>query len=266
MRLIRFVTAAAAVLLLSSVLISASEPSYVDGEVVYHQDFSDISEVASSGIKKGTSSSTGSDIAVTNDTLSISTSDDGRVYAILPKSDWTDSFTVEFDFTFSKNSSQNGYLGVMLTSSGDEPGNISQVIIRAKGSVDDFGEVSDTLAESFAKGEKISVKIPVENGVLRNLFITANGITEELERTGLLVIGSGNRGFSARNAGVTIPEVYIVNGTEYKEKTGVYADLSYASDDTVETSPDTGDLPVVSTLIVAACSFLAIKQLKCSEK
>lgn len=275
MRLFRCAVLFAATLLLTSAPVFAGQTEYDSGEVIYHQDFSEISDISLSGIKKGTSSTKQSALVCNNDVFSINTFDDGRVYAILPEVNWTDSFTVEFDFAFKEIASTNGYIALMLTSAGEEPGNITSVVFRAKGSVDDFDDVSEEIAKSIQDGEKITVKIPVEKGVLHKITLSADGVSQELERDSIILIGSGNRGFTVRNASVEIAEVYIVNGTGYTEKTGYWAENSYIEDDVpmeaesengTETAPATGDAAVVTTAVIAAGSAAAAKRVKNSEK
>lgn len=275
MRLFRYIVLFVAALLVSSVTIFAGQTEYVSGEVIYHQDFSEISDISLSGIKMGTASTKQSSLVCNNDTFSINTFDDGRVYAILPEADWTDSFTVEFDFSFKNVASSNGYIALMLTSTGEKPGNITSVVFRAKGSVDNFEDVSEDIAKSMKNGEKITVKIPVEKGVFHKIVISANGVSQELERDSILLVGSGNRGFTVRNASVEISEVYIVNGTGYTEKTGYWAENSYIEDDIpvdagaendTEKSPATGNTAAVTTAVIAAGSAAAAKRIKNSEK
>lgn len=267
MRLIRCFVCIMAAFLLFSVPISAGDSVYIQGEVIYHQDFSVLSDFNLSGIQKGTAGSPNSSFSCNDGVLRIETHDDGRVYAILPSSDWTKNFTIEFEFSFRNSTNPNGYLAVMLTSSGEEPTNISQITIRAKGKIDDFDPLSKEMAEHIQNGGAVTVAIPVKDGVVESLLLSANGITEELHRTSLLLIGSGNRGFTVRNADVDISEIFIVNGTDYSNKTGHYAEKSYASDAPVSddpiTAPETGDsLPVAAFAAMAAVSLAAIIKFK----
>jgi len=271
MRLTGYALAFAVVLGLFQCPAAAKNPSYSHGEVIYHQDFAEVSDFSLTDIQKGTASSENSAFYCAEDVLRIETYDDGRVYAILPPSDWTDAFTIEFEFSFRNTSNSNGYLDVMLTSTGEEPGNISKLTFRAKGTIDDFENPSEPLAERIRTGKRISVKIPVENGVVKSLSLSSNGMTEELDRTGLLLIGSGNRGFSVRNAHVDTSEIYIVNGTDYPEKLGYWAEHSYASDssaeitppvDNTETAPETGDSAALFTALAAAAIIAIAEYMK----
>ncbi len=258
MRYLKLLLCMIAAAALCAVTVAAGKPTYDVGEVVYHQDFADVSLVPATGITKGTAGTDGAVFTVENGQFAIDTYDNGRVYAILPPSERTPSFTMEVTFAFDKDSADNGYLGIMLTCSGKEPGNISQVIFRAKGAVDDFGAVSDGLAADIRAGKPVHVVIPVENGVVQKLTITAGEHTEELQRESIMVIGGGNKGFSARNAGVNIGEIYIVNGVDYTEKTGRYATESYANettDKTTEIAPATGDIEAAWALAVAVTSM-----------
>ncbi len=264
MRFVRYILPLVCAILLTAVPASARISDIANGEVLYHQDFADVSDIALTDIRKGTSSTDGSSLSLENGIFSIDTYDDGRVYAILPPSEKTKSFTVEVAFSFDEAASDNGYLGVILTSSGDEPGNISEVIFRAKGSVDDFTAPSKALAEQIAKGHTVTAKIPVENGVVEKLTLSSGDITEELQRSSLLVIGAGNKGFSARNAGVNIHEIYIVNGTGYTAKKGEWVDASYATEQSK--APATGDTAAVTALVSAVCALTAIKRMEQAKK
>ena len=76
----------ALVLVLFSALgVSAGDVTKIDGEVLYHQDFSRESDLGDSGIRIGTQSSVNSEITCIGDTLEIQTFDKGRVYIILPE-------------------------------------------------------------------------------------------------------------------------------------------------------------------------------------
>lgn len=270
MRLFRYAVMVVAALFLSSAPARAGQAQYAEGEVVYHQDFSEISDIAFSGIRNGTSSTPQSSLVCDNETFSINVFDDGRAYALLPPSDWTESFTVEFDFSFTDIASSNGYIALMLTSTGEEPGNISSVVFRARGSVDSFEEVSEEIAESMKNGEKITVKVPVEKGALHEIVLSANGVTQTLTRSSLLLVGSGNRGFTVRNASVKISEAYIVNGVDYTEKTGYWAENSYIEDDVPifceEASSETGKAPATGDAlvpaVVVAASAVVVKKIK----
>ena len=94
-----------------------------NGEVLYHQDFSVLSEIEKSGIVRGTSSSESAQITCTGDVLELNTYDNDRVYAILPAAAAVDSYTIEFDFSFAEIRSENGYVGFLLTCRGTEPTN-----------------------------------------------------------------------------------------------------------------------------------------------
>jgi len=270
MRFMRYAVRILAVLVLLTVPVFAEQPEYEVGEVVYHQKFSEISESALSGIRKGTSSTKQSEIVCDGETLSINTYDDGRVYAILPASDWTESFTMEFDFSFTEVASRNGYIAVMLTSTGDEPGNISSVVFRAKGTVDNFGTVSEDIVKSIRDGEKVHVTIPIVKGVLSKIILKAGEETQELERKSILLIGNGNRGFYVRNASVDISEVFIVNGTDYEEKTGFWAENSYVENNMSVTEEGKAEIPLApatgesaaAAAAAAAGSAAVVKRLR----
>lgn len=256
--------------------VSAAERTV--GEVLYHQDFSVLSELARSGIVRGTSGSEKAGLSCTGDTLELNTVDNERVYALLPSSGADSSYTVEFDFSFSDIVSENGYLGYILTCRGTEPTNVTAVVIRANGTIDDFEEPDEELKKAISSGEKIGVRIPIENDVFHELELTVGGKSYTLERDNVKVLEDGGSGYVVRNASVEIGEIYIVNGVGYTKKTGVYAKSSYASDapvtvssasvdtdDTSETSPDTGDTTVpyaIATLALAMGLFWSAGSLR----
>lgn len=248
------------------------------GEVLYHQDFSVLSELEKSGIVRGTSSSENSHFTCENDALELNTFDNERVYALLPVTKTGDSYTIEFDFAFSEIMSDNGYIGFLLTCRGTEPTNITALIIRADGTIDDFEEPDDVLKKAIHGGSEIHVKIPIEKNVLHKIELTAGGTVYTLERENVKVIDDGETGFVVRNASVDVTEIYIVNGVGYTAKRGAYATESYASDEAAASldasaeqeflpvsaeeipavSPDTGDfmLPYGAVFTVAVMGLL----------
>ncbi len=256
-------------LIVSAVLPgAAAELQKPVGEVLYHQDFSVLSELVKSGIVRGTSSSENSHLTCEGDALELNTFDNDRVYAILPTTKTEDSYTIEFDFAFSEITSDNGYIGFLLTCRGTEPTNITALNIRANGTIDDFEEPDETLKKAIRDGGTIHVKIPIEKNVLHKIELTAGGTAYTLERNNVKVIDDGGMGFVVRNASADVKEIYIVNGIGYTAKSGPYATESYASDEAVAsldisavqeavpvlpvpvpveevlTSPDTGDFMV----------------------
>lgn len=241
----------------------ASDPLPQTGEVLYHQDFSDISDFYATGIAEGTLGSKKAVFDCSGDSLKIETKDNERVYIILPHTDAGDSYTIEFDFAFDDVSSKNGYISYILTCRGTEPTNISSITIRVNGSVDDFKALDETLSEKISSGERVTCRIPIENGALHVIeFITSDGSKYSVERNSVLVITEGERGFIVRNAVVSVSEIYIVNGIGYSEKSGYYAENSYAGNQAAvsestggaETSPKTGDYKNAFPCILAAAA------------
>lgn len=255
-------------------LAGAGDVSSQTGEVLYHQDFADISDFSVSGILQGTLGSKTAVFDCSEDSLRIETKDNERVYLILPHTDVNDSYTVEFDFEFDEASSDNGYISYILTCRGSEPTNISSLTIRAGGSVDDFKPLDEALAGKISSGERITCRIPIENGVLHVVeFITSDGSKYSVERNSVLVTAEGERGFIVRNATVSVSEIFIVSGTDYTEKSGYYAENSYAGDapdsnakpDAQETSPKTGDYKNAFPCILAAAAGIMMV-VACSAK
>lgn len=258
----------------TAMLAGAGDVSSQAGEVLYHQDFADISDFSVSGILQGTLGSKTAVFDCSEDSLRIETKDNERVYLILPHTDVNDSYTVEFDFEFDEASSDNGYISYILTCRGSEPTNISSLTIRAGGSVDDFKPLDEALAGKISSGERITCRIPIENGVLHVVeFITSDGSKYSVERNSVLVTAEGERGFIVRNATVSVSEIFIVGGTDYTEKSGYYAENSYAGDtpdgnakpDAQETSPKTGDYKNAFPCILAAAAGIMMVA-ACSAK
>lgn len=248
----------------------ATEASGV-GEVLYHQDFSVLSDIGKSGIVRGTSSSDSAVITCTDDSLELNTFDNDRLYAVLPyrtSTDSPDSYTVEFEFSFSEIASENGYIGFLLTCRGTEPTNITALVIRADGTIDNFAEPNEEMKKAICDGKTVCVKIPIEKNVFHKVELTCGDTTCTLERENVKVLEDGGCGFAVRNASVNVGEIYIVSGTGYTEKSGVYAKKSYAEDEavlvtdtleaSVEASPETGEsaVPYVVCATVAAVGLL----------
>ena len=228
--------------------VSVFANTYETGEVLYHQDFSVLPSVSSAkdaGICIGTNSSPDSYLWFDNSAMSIVTNDDLRTYVLLPEMPWTDSYTIEFTFRFDEVRSSRGYLAFLLTCWGEEPSNITSLVIRANGSIDDFDPLSNEIIEEIQNGsEMIHVSIPIENGVLHEVTLTAGNTACTVERESLKRITEGNRGFGVRNLTASVSEVYVVNGTGYSAKTGDFAKMSWSENPVnaeLTEAPPTGD-------------------------
>lgn len=234
-------------ILLSLVNITAANPDTQVGEVLYHQDFSEISNIAFSGIKVGTQSTESAVIECPGDDLSIRIYNKGRVYLILPHTERGDAYTVEFDFSFDSHESNNGYLSFMLNCRGEEPTNISGVVIRQNGTVDDFTTPDPALSSAITAGETVHVTIPIENNALHEIVLSTGDNEYTLLRNSVLIIPSEGFGIEARNTNVNVREIYITNGVGYAEKSGYYAENSFATDENPvisegdNTAPNTSD-------------------------
>ena len=254
-------------LILSAAGVYAMDSEKLVGEVLYHQDFGDISDYSSGGIRLGTSSSENSLVRCEGDSLEVHTYDKGRVYVILPEAEKgdSDSYTIEFSFRFTDIHSENGFIAPILTCRGCEPANITSVTIRADGTVDEFSPLDDELKAAISSGRTIHVKIPVKGGMMYKILFTADGKEYTAERNNLISVSKGNIGFTVRNTNVEVDEVYLVNGTDYSAKSGYYADNSFARDDAPVaaancqqsaeiTAPPTGD----NTMLIAVFAGAAL--------
>lgn len=239
--------------------------AYTPGEVLYHQDFTRVSTANLANIRAGSSNSPDAQIGVTDDGLVINPNSDRRTYAILPEIENTDTYTIELTFRFQKTYTTNGYFAFLLTCTGDKPSNVTAVVLRADGSIDDFGTLNNTFVQHFKNNDEIRLTIPVVDGVLHTLKLTCGTETETLERSSLLRIPDGYRGFCVRNASVLIEDTAILYGTDYEKPTGYFATHSYAEDDGARTdmlSPATGDRHqylFAGMIVFAALSLYSIR-------
>lgn len=239
-------------ILLSCTNISAADNTKIEGTVLYHQDFAEISDIDRSGIKIGTGSTDDAFIDCPGEELNIRLYDKGRVYLILPYTERSSTYTVEFSFSFDEHESDNGYIAFMLTCRGEEPSNISSVIIRRSGAIDDFEAVDPALAAAILSGERINVTIPIVKNVLDQIHLSVGDDTYTLAREKVLVLSNEDFGFAARGTAVNVREVFVVDGIGYTEKVGYYAENSFATDENPviaegeNMSPSTSDdMPVI---------------------
>ena len=205
----------------------AAEPWTEDtpvGEVLYRPSFADVADYEKSGFTTGTATAETAVIAVRDDALNVRCVDGGRAYTLLPQVARGNSYTVEFSFRFTESGRVNGTFAFLLTCRGEEPTNITALVIRGNGTVDDFDEPDEELARAVSGGYWIDVAIPVEDGALHRMTMTVRdtGASYSLERTSILVLTPGTMGFSFRNTCAAISDVWIVNGVDYAEKTGSF--------------------------------------------
>ncbi len=237
-------------------LCAAATDTYTVGEVLYHQDFAGIGSLRSTGIREGTASSHSARLKTDGESLRIDTYDDRRNYALLPEIPWTDDYTVEFTFSFKDVRARNGYIAFLLTCWGDEPSNITGLVFRASGAIDDFEPLSEEVKNAIAAGtEPIHVTIPVENGILYEVTVEVGDVEDTVKRSSLKRIPEGNRGFGVRNTSAAIQEVFVVNGTGYTAKTGGFAEASWSDDPANQEltgSPDTGDSAGFAVVMTAS--------------
>lgn len=228
-----------------TVMCTAVNAAYMDydpGFVLYHQDFSKLSDMTKSGIKVGLLSTKDAEYSCAGDSLRVTTGDGGRSYLILPETDRGESYTTEFSFRFTDTSHESGYLGFILTCRGNEPNNITSLVFRANGSIDDFEPLPDEMAQAIAAGEEVKVTLPVEDNVLYHIIVETAGAVYTAERNSMIAVGEGNMGLVFRYIGVEIPEIYLVNGVDYPEKIGNYVSDSYASDEHPVVTPGWDDI------------------------
>lgn len=224
-------------LLLFSVPVNARNYTYESGYVLYHQSFDSDVNLGSCDISLGSVGSQTVDMYITDDGLKIDTEDSERAYILLPDISTSGSRTIEFSFRFDSKESDNARLAFILTCRGSEPTNVTSVVFRAGGTIDDFSDPIDEIKDAISNGETINVKIPLESGILHEVILESGDSACIVENREVKLIEGGNHGFVLRNADVTIDDVYIVNGVDYDEKSGYYSVISY-SDDYTQTLPD----------------------------
>ncbi len=233
------------------------------GDVLFHQDFSAGAGAGLSefGLRLGEAGSSPEEMSLKDGVLGLRTGSGNRLYILLCDTDKTDTFTGEFTFRFVEPESTRAYLAFMLTCRGEEPTNISSVVIRADGTVDDFSEPTKEIKEAITSGGTVSVKIPIESGVLSEMTLTAGEKSCTLKRSDVLLVSSGGNGFVMRNTGVELDEIYIVHGAHYAVKTGYYSDNSYSAaveaehqevEDEAELSPETGEGRVGAAVVLSS--------------
>lgn len=238
-------------LLLLSLSVAAADTPV--GTVLYHQDFSVAASPTAAGIGLGTSSSQAAWLSIEDEWLGFHVTDDHRAYALLPETPWTDDHTIQFSFRFTDALTKSGYMAFLLTSWGDEPSNISAVVFRVSGMIDDFTAPTEAMQEKMRDGETIAVELPVENGVIHAITLTAGEETCTVTRNAILRIAEGGRGFGLRNASVEIGEVYIVNGTGYTAKTGPFVEMSWSES---ELAADILHAPPTADCLWISAAFL----------
>ena len=226
--------AVALALFLFPLYAAAADPTTAEmpaGQILFHQKYAEIDSWAKTGVRVGTSSPDDAKIELKDGDMYIRTIGGGRAYALLPAVARQTSYTVEFTFRFAESGHENGSIAYLLACRGDEPTNVTSLVIRGNGTIDDF-TVPDKLRDTIRYGYTATVIIPVEDGTLHHIRVVTAEDTYELERSSVLLLRDGGAGFSVRGTAAAVSEVWIVNGCGYEEKTGDTA--SY----TVEITPE----------------------------
>ena len=217
-----FLIAAAALSFLLCLSAFAADPVFGElpaGQILFHQDYSEIESLAETGVKLGTLTPENAQLDLSAGELRVRAPGSGRTYLLLPEIAHGASYTVEFTFRITESGHENGSLACLLTCRGEEPTNITAVVIRGDGTIDDF-TVPGELSAAIRNGSSVTVKIPVEEGSLHLMTVSAGGETYELERSTVQMIPPGGFGFSFRNIAAAVSEVWVANGCGYTEMTG----------------------------------------------
>ncbi len=245
------------VVLLLLVWLPVSAAASGAGEVLYHQQFSLLDSLEDGNVRIGTVSGPGFYTYADPWTGLVMAAGEGeRGAVILPEVRHEGTFTFEFDFRFLSCSSENGYLSAILTCRGDEPSNVTNVVIRAGGAVDGFSAPSGEMAEAIRDGSWIHVAIPIREGVLSEMTLSSGDTVCTLERETVEVVSDGNLGFSVRSVSVAAENVYVVSGTGYSERSGRYAEDSYA--ESQRNAPPTGESEIFLIPLFASAACLVI--------
>lgn len=238
-----------------------------DGEVLYRQDFSDAADISECGLVPGDQNSPSGAAYISGGELFITPADTERYYLLLPEFERGSSFTVEFTCRFAEKTSDNAHIAFILTSRGKEPTNVTAFVLRANGDADGFSKPDPEVADAIKSGKSFSVVIPVENGVLHEATLTADGAECTVDRQDVVMIEDGGEGFIVRNATAAVSEVCVTEGIDFTEKVGPLADISYSQlaydegqcdSETGECSPDTGDCRTILAITVAAITAAAV--------
>lgn len=217
-----------------AVSVSASA---VSGEVIYRQNFSDVSSLTSAGVTEGERNTDTSAVDITDGSLVLSDPVGDRTFALLPFYNCSNDYTVRFSFSFTETVRQSGYVSLILTSRGDAPDNITSLKIRADGKCEGFSPLSQRLIHALKKGEEIDVTVPVSDGVLDSVTISVDGVGETVTIDNIINVVEGRIGFCVRNATARIIEVAVIDGVGYTEETGVYSNSSTWTDEMPYVSP-----------------------------
>ncbi len=246
--------------------LAAADADRPAGEVLFAERYSDYTSLNETGLNFGTASWTGAVMGLDDGQLAVRASSDERTYVLFPESVFTDSYTIRLTFRFMGLYEANGCIGIILTSSGEAPVNRTEVLIHANGSCGEFGQLSTAFAAAMTAGSTVSVSIPVEHGMLHEMTLASDGMTETLRLTNVRAIASGGRGLTFRYASVAISSFEVINGTSFTSLSGVYATSSYKApaDFTPRgvAAPYTPDLAVSIALSASVSAFGCVRLIR----
>lgn len=241
--------------------------------VLYHQSFSNLTDVANAGIRKGSDGADSFELLLDGD-LVINNHTDRRSYTVLPYELPSRDHTIEFSFSFERADAASAYVGFMLTCRGDEPDNITSVVIRANGDCEGFGTLKEEIVEKMMAGELVRVKIPVKDGDYYELSVSAGGVVDTLSRKTAGGIPKGQIGFVVRRGAVRVHDISVVSGVGYGGYHGSSADDTWSDDNPYIKSqsedklylaaPPTSDAiaPAAVALFVSGATFIGTMRKK----
>lgn len=261
-RKVLWVLALFCLLALLTPAISAADPQA--GTVLFAQRYGEITDARLAGIRVGTAGGTPGLRA--DGALCIDVTDDRKAYLLLPDlpegGAWCDTYTVEFTFRFTEIAAPNGYFGFLMTAQGDAPFNRTEVILRAGGTCDGVGTLSDEIAMAMASGGAVQVAVFVDHGMMYEIRVRAGDNEQSLVLPTVKTVGAGSRGFVLRNASAAVESVAVISGVDNGERLGDFASGSYWIEPEETVSPGTADggLAVWPVLALTAGCALCIRR------
>lgn len=252
--------------------IAADRTALPSGHVIYRQSFADTKGAVLTGIYFGTLSATGAHANNNGGSLLVNGCFDTKSYLLLPAETEGNTYTLTATLRLSDLSTSSGYCGILISGWGSEPRNRTEIKIRASGSIDDFSSPSDAMRRIISSGSRFTVTVPVRNGAINELVLSADGVSETIVRDQIKIVTGGTVGLSLRNMSIELSEILLINGTDFTELSGVFASNSYSTSQNADdgifpkgttvdpSSPPTADpiLFISAIAIFAAGGVLAL--------
>ncbi len=238
---------------------------YVDGYVIHYMDFSKVSSFEDTGytlIYSGTNSAKCS-VKVEDNVLKIDESDNQKAYIVFTGNDIPSNiqnYVIEYQFAFKKNYVNDRYFCCLLRCVLQD-GKISSTQdfnfrYNATFSNDGYtGEKSAEMIAAIRNGEKITVRIIMQDRLTDTTYITVGNETVEMKKPTLNNINPGLPGFICAANYVEVSYIKITAGYDYEKEiwpgeTGALVKTvgmdAVASKETTTAAPDTTKTPETS--------------------